>query len=214
MKEHETANAIDPGWLMSALTDGEADAAELARGCQLWAAEVSARECWHDYHLIGDVLRSQDLASRPPHDQAFIRRLSARLDVEPAVLSPAPLLRPAPTPVRRRWVVPAALAASVMALGTAAAVWSNLDDPVSAPMLAAGPAPTAPTPTAAPAATAQSVVAQAAPAAAETVPTGARLVRDAQLDRYLRAHRDYAAALPGSLPGGSARSMATVSFER
>jgi len=37
---------------------------------------------------------------------------------------------------------------------------------------------------------------------------------DAQLDRYLRAHRDYATALPGSLPGGSGRSIATVSFER
>jgi hypothetical protein len=40
------------------------------------------------------------------------------------------------------------------------------------------------------------------------------VVRDAQLDRYLRAHRDYATALPGSLPGGPGRSIATVSFER
>ena len=40
------------------------------------------------------------------------------------------------------------------------------------------------------------------------------VVRDAQLDRYLRAHRDYATASPGSLPGGSGRSIATVSLER
>jgi len=40
------------------------------------------------------------------------------------------------------------------------------------------------------------------------------MVRDTQLDSYLRAHRDYAAALPGSLPGGSGRSLAAVSYER
>jgi hypothetical protein len=39
------------------------------------------------------------------------------------------------------------------------------------------------------------------------------MVRDAQLDRYLRAHRDYGTG-PGSLPGGSGRSLATVSLER
>jgi hypothetical protein len=43
---------------------------------------------------------------------------------------------------------------------------------------------------------------------------GSRVVRDAQLDRYLRAHRDYGTALPGSLPGGPGRSISTVSLER
>jgi hypothetical protein len=50
--------------------------------------------------------------------------------------------------------------------------------------------------------------------APELSPQGGRVVRDAQLDRYLRAHREYATAVPGSLPGGSGRSIATVSFER
>jgi hypothetical protein len=49
---------------------------------------------------------------------------------------------------------------------------------------------------------------------AEVVSPGGRVVRDAQLDRYLRAHRDYATALPGSLPGGSGRSVTPVSLER
>jgi hypothetical protein len=49
---------------------------------------------------------------------------------------------------------------------------------------------------------------------AELVPAGGRVVRDAQLDQYLRAHRDYGTALPGSLPGGAGRSIATVSFDR
>ncbi len=43
---------------------------------------------------------------------------------------------------------------------------------------------------------------------------GSRIVRDAQLDRYLRAHREYGADLPGSLPGGAGRSVTAVSFDR
>lgn len=213
MKQHDPADAPQPGWLMSALADGEADAAELARGCQLFAAEASARECWHDYHLIGDVLRSQDLASGLSHDQDFLRRLSARLDREPAVLAPVLADRGA-APARRRWAVPAAVAASVTALVAAAGLWPQLDRTAPAPSLAAAPASAAPTVAAVPAAAPQGVLAQRAPAAAEPVATGGRVLRDARLDRYLRAHREYAAALPGSLPGGSARGIATVSFER
>jgi sigma-E factor negative regulatory protein RseA len=51
-------------------------------------------------------------------------------------------------------------------------------------------------------------------AAPELAAQGGRVLRDAQLDRYLRAHREYATAVPGSLPGGASRSIATVSFER
>jgi hypothetical protein len=40
------------------------------------------------------------------------------------------------------------------------------------------------------------------------------VIRDAQLDRYLRAHRDYGAAQPASLPGAAARRVETVSFQR
>ena len=50
--------------------------------------------------------------------------------------------------------------------------------------------------------------------APETTAVGSVVVRDAQLDRYLRAHREYATALPGSLPGGSGRSITAVSFDR
>jgi sigma-E factor negative regulatory protein RseA len=68
---------------------------------------------------------------------------------------------------------------------------------------------------AAPAAAVDSSGAPPAPTqVAELVPAGGRVVRDAQLDQYLRAHRDYGTALPGSLPGGAGRSIATVSFDR
>lgn len=219
MKEHDADETSEPGWLMSTLADGEVDDATLDRGCRLWAVQTSARERWHAYHLIGDALRSQDLVSAPQRDRDFMQRLSARLDLEPAVLSPAPM--PAPIaltgssslPPRRRWGVPAALAAGVMALGVAFGLWPNIDDRGgAAPTLAAVPAHVAPTPAATPASTTPMLA--AAPPSADPVATGGQVIRDARLDRYLRAHRDYAAALPGSLPGGSGRSVAPVAFER
>ena len=204
MNPQPPADANDPRWLLSALADGEADAAESGRGCAAWSAgDAAARESWHAYHLIGDVLRSEDLAGAPQRDRDFLARLSHRLDAEPAVLAPAPLQ--AAAPVRRRaWLMPAALAASVMALATVLVVAIGPGGGNPAPTLAAAPA--------APAVVA--VAASAAQVVAEVAPPGGRVVRDAQLDRYLRAHRDYATALPGSLPGGSGRSIATVSLDR
>lgn len=213
MKQHDAADATDTCRLMSEMADGEADAAGLGRGCTLWADDAVARERWHAYHLIGDVLRSQELAYRPQHDQDFLRRLSVRLRGESAVLAPAPL-RPGPVAGRRRWARPAALAAGLMALATAVGLWSASDEGASVPKLALAPV-AAPAPLlAAPAAATPAAPAVAAAPVAEAVPAGGRVVRDAQLDRYLRAHRDYAAALPGSLPGGSGRGIAAVSYER
>ena len=204
MNPQPPADANDPRWLLSALADGEADAAESGRGCAAWSAgDAVARESWFAYHLIGDVLRSEDLAGAPQRDRDFLARLSHRLDAEPAVLAPQPLQTA--TPARRRgWALPVAMAAGVMALATVLVVAIGPGGGNPAPTLAAAPA--------APAVVA--VAASAAPVVAEVAPPGGRVVRDAQLDRYLRAHRDYATALPGSLPGGSGRSIATVSLDR
>jgi sigma-E factor negative regulatory protein RseA len=199
----------DARWLLSAMADGEADAADVGRGCAAWAAaDEGARRSWHAYHLIGDVLRSGDLANPPDRDQAFLQRLSARLDAEPAVLAPAPLVAAA-APARRRqvWAVPVAMAAGVMALATVVVVTLGPSGGSSSQETAAAPA----SPITVAGAARPAAVTAAAP---ELAPLGGRVVRDAQLDRYLRAHRDYATALPGSLPGGSGRSIATVSFER
>ena len=204
------ADADDLRRLMSALADGEADAAECTRGCVAWAAaEGDVRETWYAYQLVGDVLRSDDLANRPARDRAFLERLRERLDAEPAVLAPQPLpAAPVAAAARRpRWLMPAALAAGVMALATVLVV--NLGtggEGAAGPMVAVAPA-SGVSPLAA------SAAAEAAVLAAATVPPGA-IVRSAQLDRYLRAHRDYANTLPGSLPGGAGRSVTTVSLER
>ena len=206
MKNDPVETADDPRHLLSALADGETNATETGRGCAAWAADESLGQRWHAYHLIGDVLRSEDLAHAPARDQAFLERLRLRLDNEPAVLAPQPLPTSATVArPRSRWM-PMALAAGVMGLATVlvvalrpAAEGSGSSTLARSPE-AAVPVVVAATP--------------AAPPQAEPVPPGGRVLRDAQLDRYLRAHREYATALPGSLPGGAGRSITTVALDR
>ena len=47
---------------LSALMDGELDPSAVAQACGHWGTDDDARSSWHAYHLIGDVLRSDDLA--------------------------------------------------------------------------------------------------------------------------------------------------------
>jgi sigma-E factor negative regulatory protein RseA len=191
--------------LLSDLVDGELDAAGCAQASALWAAGEAASRCrstWHSYQLIGDVLRSEDLAQPPGRDEAFLQRLRVRLADEPAVLAPAPRAVPAAAQAARpRRRLPAALAAGVMGLGAAlvAVQWSSA--PPARPLAAAQPTPASAEPV-------RSTV-----VATPTVSAGGQVVRDARLDRYLRAHREYGSAAPVSLPGGAARTVETVSFQ-
>lgn len=45
------------------------------------------RQLWDTYHLIGDVLRSEDLAIKPT--DLFYARVSKAIDAEPTILAPA-----------------------------------------------------------------------------------------------------------------------------
>lgn len=64
---------------LSALVDGEAADDDVKQACAEWRGDAKARQSWHAYQLIGDVLRSDDLASAAGRDEAFLRRLRARL---------------------------------------------------------------------------------------------------------------------------------------
>lgn len=74
--------------VLSALADGEAQAGEVARGCADWKDDPDARATWHAYQLIGDVMRSDDLAQASPAD-TFLKNFRERLAQEPVVLVPA-----------------------------------------------------------------------------------------------------------------------------
>lgn len=173
--------------LLSALVDGELHGEELE---QALACAESAEGCasWEIYHLVGDVLRSPDLAHHSQHD--LLSGLREKLAQEPPPLQLAssqlqqvatglaqsdarvvPLRDPAANSSVFRWKVAASFAtvAAVAALG-----W-NLLGTVNAP---------------------QGVQLAAAPASISTpvlVATGeGDVLRDPKLDALLANHQQYA----------------------
>lgn len=115
---------------LSALADGEAQSSEVARACAAWKDQPEARATWHAYQMIGDVMRSDDLA-QAGEGSAFLKNFRERLAQEPVVLAPsaAAAQRPASVSVvhqpaaapqlrRRTWAGPMAVAAGfVMVVG-------------------------------------------------------------------------------------------------
>ncbi len=152
------------------------------------------RECWHVYHLIGDVLRSDDLAACD-RDLAFIQRLDAQLAKEPRaphVVTPAvpvqqagvltDVARPAANDSVFRWKVAAGLAsfAAVAAMG-----WGMLGGAGSSTDAAGQLAQSQAVPMGTAAMTLAAVPA-ASGAGMEQVPV---MLRDPRLDEFLAAHR-------------------------
>lgn len=194
------ANTPDSNWAaLSSLADGEAPAGMREHCLSLWAQHADARERWRDYHLIGDVLRSSELARGGAHEAAFLSALRARLAREPA------LLRPAAAPARRPsgWALPVAAAAGVAAVAGVAIVLRTAMPTAGEPALAYQGA-------------AQPVVASAPAAGAKTAATqtaSGRLIRDARLDRYFAAHRQSAMGAALQMPGAAVRNVDTIVLE-
>jgi sigma-E factor negative regulatory protein RseA len=166
---------------LSALCDG--DLAALEDGCRLWRDDAEARATWHTYHLIGDVLRSDDLAATPRRDAAFLAGLRERLATEPVVLAPAKPRR------RQLWQLPAAAAAGFAAVAGIVTVLQVSDGTQPAVVAKVG-SPPAPQPV-----------------------IYTRVVRDPVLDRYLNAHRNAVPVSGIAVPGGAPRNyeaMATA----
>ncbi len=177
-----------PEQALSALMDGELDAAAAARLTEACRSDARLRAAWHSYHLIGDVMRSQDLAQRPAHDAAFVLRLRERLAEEPVLLAPQPVAR---RELRRRRLPPRAWAASAVAAGAMAVggvlVLTRLQEPVLQQPAGAVLAQAPRTPQAVVGTLPVANVAEVAP----VVQADDRLLRDAQLDRYLAAHKQW-----------------------
>jgi sigma-E factor negative regulatory protein RseA len=185
--------------LMSALADG--DAASAADACALWSADPAAREAWYTYHAIGDALRSDDLMAAPAREADFLAALRLRLAAEPTVLAPAP--REAQAPVAsaaavrpRGWRMPAAVAAGFMAVaGLLVAMRAQAPAADLDPQLASKSTP--------------QLSADRLGDPKWQVVDG-KLIRDARLDGYLRAHRGSQVAMPGGATG----RFETVVLER
>ncbi len=184
-------------WL-SALADGERDA--LPHASALWRDDADARECWHLYHLIGDVMRSDDLAAPPSRDAAFLEGLRARLASEPVPLAPAPVPMAQPLARRLGWRAPVAVAAGFVAVAATLVLtrpqslgFGDSAEVAGAPAATAGHGVRA--------------VLNQQPSATGALVADGRMIRDPRLDAYLEAHRGARSNSLGALPGGGLRSV-------
>lgn len=203
---------------LSAMVDGEADDATVRMVCGQWRDQPVMAEAWRDYQLIGDVLRSDDLASTAAHDANFLRSLRERMAGEPTVLAPAlpaasgPAAGRAPHETRRSWLAASAVAAGFMAVAGVLVVLRGPDvstDPASAASgIAQNPAGSG-------VVLASDVAIMGPPA--DVVPglvRDAKLIRDARLDQYLTAHKQFAGTSALAAPSAYVRSTATEAPRR
>lgn len=179
---------------LSSLADGEADSDAQGRCVASWGSRSDLRERWHQYQVIGDVMRSAELARGAQDDAAFLHSLRGRLAQEPPRHEqPAPRA-PAAAP---RWMAPLAMAAGVAAVAlTLSSLW-----PASAPQRVEVASTTSP----------QLPASAVAPSAQPPVRmVNGQLIRDARLDRYLAAHRQVANGAALQMPGAVVRSVDTI----
>jgi sigma-E factor negative regulatory protein RseA len=189
---------------ISALADGRLQGEALAEALEAVGRDEAALDAWHTYHLVGDVLRSGDLAAATPADR-FLAALRERLAAEPArpALKPIEYVpaaasvdagRPAAND-SRRWK----LVAGVATVTAAAAIGWSLVGGAAAEKAAGPQLASVPPSFAAPAADPNLVLTRA---------QGMTMIRDENLDRLLAAHRQFGAATALQTPAQFVRNAA------
>jgi sigma-E factor negative regulatory protein RseA len=181
--------------LVSALADAQLRGEAFARGVEQVSADAEAREAWATYHLIGDVLRSADLAGGTPPER-FLARLQQSLAAEPLplrpVLPPVNLEAVAPAAIERaaandtgwRWKLVAGMA-SVTAMAAVAWNLAGGSGPAAQPQMATAPAVN------------NEIVANT---------ERGTMLRDARLDQLMAAHRQFGSANALQTPAGFLRN--------
>lgn len=216
---------------LSRLMDAEATADEAAALCAAWQQDEPMRARWHEWQLIGDVMRSEELTGAPQRDQAMLQALRLQLAGEPVPLAPAPWLavdQDAAAPVARsqarRWRAPVAAAAGFVAVaGVLMTMQWGLPPPsLSSGVLAMASEPVVPAEQVARQTgdqqpSLQRVALQTAPAATllaagDTASAQQFMLRDAGLDRYVSAHRKM--PLGAEMPGRAEPMVQLVRVEK
>ncbi len=198
-------NKMNNQELLSALADGELSGAELAQGLRALGEDADAVSAWRSWHLIGDVMRSPELAAGTPSDQ-FMRRLSQRLAAEAAPMALAVERAVASAVETRvsdsivaaepandgvfRWKLVAGLASVAAAVAVGWTILSSQGMAPAGAQLATAPA---------------GAQVATAPAA-----QGGVMIRDAALDELLAAHRQLGDTTALQMP---ARFLRNATFE-
>lgn len=206
---------------LSEMIDGEAEPTAVERLCAAWGDEPAARASWHAYHLIGDVLRSTDLSSDAKRDAAFLRALRERLAKEPTVVTPAAqelrvptrrsTVRPGIERARRPWYAGAWAGGGAIAAGfvAVAGVVLVMQAPTSPPAPTLALSPDAPATGNENATGPATAIAEAALTEPLNVVASGKVIRDARLEQYLAAHKQFGGSSALGIPSGFLRN-ATV----
>lgn len=212
---------------LSALFDGELDAANLASLSDAWAGDDGLRQQWQTYALIGDVLRTGEQARGPSHDRELFDAIRLRLAQEPA-RQPAPSAQVISLPAaavrrafwRRRAIPTAGIAAGLAFVGLM--VW-KLPQPVeSGRELAGAPQTGNPAVMAVSAASSATSVAAASAASPDASPDALNAQASAPLNDvsslpmrpYLQAHRAMTAGFAIDPGPGQLRRVAQEQVAR
>lgn len=189
---------------LSALADGQLQGEDLDAALAFAADDVEGRATWQLYHLVGDVLRSSDLAR--PANAELISRLRDQLAQEAPLTSPtrasfpvhaeivAPVAQEAANASIFRWKMVAGFAslAAVAAIGWTSVASLLGGGGASGPQLAAAPA---------------AAVSQGAPVIAVADADGQQvMIRDPRLDELLAAHKQFGSTSALQMPAGFLRN--------
>ena len=196
--------------MLSALADGQLSGNALTQALE-FSSQDEGRETWQLYQLVGDVLRSPELA-RPVDNGDFLVRLRTQLAQEAAPVAQATVSSPAapaqpvltqftPPPQAAndsvfRWKMVAGLA-SLAAVVTL--VWSavgGLGGPPAGAQMAAVSAPV----------TASVSVQAPAVSLADNQAPQQVMIRDPRLDELLAAHKQFGGTSALQLPAGFLRN--------
>ena len=187
---------------LSAFADGQLQDGELAQALE-FAAQAEGQATWQLYHLVGDVLRSPELALHQPGNQSMVMRIREQLAQEP-VHGRLPEVVPAVEQIARPETAVAAnasvfrwkMAAGFASLAAVAAIgWSSFAGlqgaQSSGAQLAAAPVPAQPV----------------APVVSVAGNDGQQvMIRDPRLDELLAAHKQFGGASALQMPAGFLRN--------
>lgn len=196
---------------LSALADGQLQDDEFAQA-MAFAATDAGRAHWHAYHVVGDVLRSSELAS--PYRSALLDRVRAEISRDPSPAThPAMLVSGELTQVADaeaaaakvanagvfQWKMVAGLAslAAVAAIGWN--TYAGLQGPAAATQLAAAPGVAAP-------ADASIAVADNQGHNGGSLNGKQIMIRDPRLDELLAAHKQFGSTTALQMPAGFLRN--------
>ena len=198
-------NDVNARERLSALADGQLSDEELEAAFAFASDDGEGQATWQLYHLVGDVLRSSDLAR--PSDPAFMSRLRGQIALEPTYTPPrrsdvpmpsavvAPVMQDAANASVFRWKMVAGFA-SLAAVATIG--WTSFTGlqgvGFSAPQLAMAPTPAVASP-------------QSSPVVAVVDTDGQQvMIRDPRLDELLAAHKQFGSTSALQMPAGFLRN--------